>query len=75
MPPMIAKVHREGTMGLLSGIVLFVAGIGLTFLGRPGSGGEYVVPLMRVWVVGQIYVLATLIALVIGCTLIISNWP
>lgn len=60
-------------MGLTAGLVFIAVAIGLILIGRPGDGVS--ARFLRVWIVGQAYAMITLIAAVMGVTLIITDLP
>lgn len=59
-------------MNMLFGLVLIVAAIGMIVLARPQDG--VAAPFLRVWIVGQAYVMTAMVSAVLGATLVISNW-
>lgn len=62
-------------MTFIAGLVLLAVAVGLFLFGRTRSGDMHPVRLMNVWAFGQLYVLAVLVTLVIGCAFVISEWP
>lgn len=60
-------------MTLTSGIVLLAGAVAMLFFGRPSDGVS--APFLKVWVVGQIYAMAAMVAGVMGVTMILSGWP
>jgi hypothetical protein len=62
-------------MNLVFGIVLLLVGSGMLVIARPNAGGQYVIPLMDVWAIGQLYVIATLLAFVLGVSFCLMAWP
>lgn len=60
-------------MGLTAGLVFIAVAIGLILIGRPADGVS--ARFLRVWIVGQAYAMTTLIAAVMGVTLIITDLP
>jgi len=59
-------------MNTTYGIVLICVAIAMIWVARPADG-ESVPIFKKVWVVGQLYVMAAMVALIIGTTLIISS--
>jgi len=57
------------------GLILLAIAVGMILIARP-KGGE-TVPFMRErhWVVGQAYVMSTLLLFVLGATVVIINRP
>ncbi|MGI8526063.1 MAG: hypothetical protein ACR2K5_07750 [Pseudolabrys sp.] len=45
----------------------------MLLLARPRYG--IVARFLKVWIVGQLYALASLICIVMGVTLVVINWP
>ncbi len=62
-------------MNLVIGIALLVLGSGMTHVARPREGGQYVIPFMDVWAIGQLYVLTTLVVSVLGVSFCLMAWP
>ena len=61
-------------MTSIYGVALIVLAIGMILVGRAPKGMESA-PFLKVWIVGQAYIIATIICLVIGTTLIIQSLP
>jgi hypothetical protein len=61
-------------MKLIYGVALIALAVGMMFVGRPAKEMDSA-PFLRVWVVGQAYIVATIICLVVGTTLIIQSLP
>ena len=61
-------------MNFTCGLALIALAVGMVFVGRPAKGMPYA-PFLRVWIVGQAYIMAAMICLVIGVSLIIINLP
>ena len=59
-------------MKSIYGLSLIALAAGMMFMGRPAKGMDSA-PFLRVWIVGQAYIIATIICLVIGTTLIIQS--
>ena len=61
-------------MNLLIGIILLLSGGGIVAVARPNSGGQYTMPLMHMWAVGQLYVLTALVLVVVGVSFCLMAW-
>ena len=61
-------------MNSIYGLALIAVAVGMVFLGRPGKGMDSA-PFLKVWIVGQAYIIATIVCLVMGTTLIIQSLP
>ena len=61
-------------MTSIYGVALIALAIGMILVGRASKGMDSA-PFLKVWIVGQAYIIATIICLVIGTTLIIHNLP
>ena len=61
-------------MNFIFGLALIALAAGMMLVGRPAKGMESA-PFLNVWIVGQTYIIATIICLVVGTTLIIQNLP
>jgi hypothetical protein len=59
-------------MTSIYGVALIVLAIGMILVGRAPKGMDSA-PFLKVWVVGQAYIIATIVCLVIGTTLIIQS--
>ena len=59
-------------MTSIYGIALIALAVGMMFMGRPAKGMDSA-PFLKVWIVGQAYIIATIICLVMGTTLIIQG--
>ena len=60
-------------MNLLYGLALIAVTIAMVLLGRPRDGVS--APFLKIWIVGQLYVLTAMVSAVIGVALVILNWP
>ena len=60
-------------MNMVAGLVLIAVTVAMIYLARPSDGVS--APFLRVWVVGQLYLMTALVSAVIGVSLLISNWP
>jgi len=56
------------------GIAFILLTAGMVWVARPAEGLDSA-PFLRVWIVGQAYVMAAMVSAVIGITLVIINWP
>ena len=61
-------------MTSIYGVTLIALAIGMILVGRAPKGMDSA-PFLKVWIVGQAYIIATIICLVIGTTLIIQSLP
>ena len=61
-------------MTSIYGVALIVLAIGMILVGRAPKGMDSA-PFLKIWIVGQAYIIATIICLVIGTTLIIQSLP
>jgi hypothetical protein len=61
-------------MNSVYGAALIAIAVAMILLARPSSEGEPA-KYLRVFIVGQAYIMATLVCFVIGATFLISNWP
>ena len=61
-------------MTSIYGVALIALAIGMILVGRAPKGMDSA-PFLRVWIVGQAYIIATIVCLVIGTTLIIQSLP
>ena len=59
---------------LLYGVGLLLVAAAMVSFARPAKGQDSA-PFLRVWIVGQIYLMTEMISGVIGLTFLISNWP
>ena len=59
-------------MTSIYGVALIALAIGMIVVGRAPKGMDSA-PFLKVWIVGQAYIIATIICLVIGTTLIIQS--
>jgi hypothetical protein len=60
-------------MNFTGGIILLAVGIAMLFFGR-ARGGEPL-PIFRVWIVGQLYIMTTMTIGIFGVSALIVNWP
>jgi hypothetical protein len=60
-------------MNFTAGLVLIAITIAMIVIARPKDGVS--APLLKIWIVGQIYALAAMVSAVIGVTIIVSTWP
>jgi hypothetical protein len=61
-------------MSSIYGVALIALAIGMILVGRAPKGMDSA-PFLKIWIVGQAYIIATIICLVIGTTLIIQSLP
>jgi len=59
-------------MTSIYGVALIALAIGMILVGRAPKGMDSA-PFLKVWIVGQAYIIATIVCLVIGTTLIIQS--
>jgi hypothetical protein len=60
-------------MNFIGGVILVAVGVVMIFFGR-ARGGEQL-PIFRVWIVGQLYLMTAMTLGVFGVAAIIVNWP
>ena len=61
-------------MTSIYGVALIALAIGMILVGRAPKGMDSA-PFLRIWIVGQAYIIATIVCLVVGTTLIIQSLP
>lgn len=61
-------------MNSLLGVVLLVVGVGMVVFGRPNAGGQHPISLMRFWAFGQAYVMASMVAVILGISFCVMAW-
>ena len=59
-------------MTSIYGVALIALAIGKILVGRAPKGMDSA-PFLKVWIVGQAYIIATIVCLVVGTTLIIQS--
>ena len=59
-------------MQSIYGVALIALAVGMIYVGRPAKGMDSA-PFLKVWIVGQAYIVATIICLVVGTSLIIQS--
>ena len=59
-------------MTSIYGVALIALAIGMILVGRAPKGMDSA-PFLKIWIVGQAYIIATIICLVIGTTLIVQS--
>lgn len=64
----------EVTVNWIAGLVLIAGAVGMIVIARPADG-ESAPFLKSQWIVGQLYALTALAAIIGGMTLIITHWP
>jgi len=57
-------------MHLIYGLVLIGVAVLMLILGRPAQGMD-TAPFLKVWIVGQMYAMATMVGFVIGTSFVI----
>jgi hypothetical protein len=60
-------------MGFTGGIILLAIAIVMIYFGRARKGE--VLPILQVWIVGQLYTMTAMTVGVFGVAAIIVNWP
>jgi hypothetical protein len=60
-------------MSFTLGILLIAVTIGMVLIARPVAGEP--VRFLKVWFVGQIYVLGAMVSALAGVTVMINTWP
>ncbi len=58
-------------MNTIYGLALLALGIAMIFFGKPRAGMDHA-PFLKFWMVGQAYVMAAMIALVVGIVFLIG---
>ncbi len=62
-------------MEIVVGCVLLIVCVGMIVVAQPAAGQDSVVWLSKPWILGQAYVLATLVVAVVGVSFILNGWP
>ncbi len=62
-------------MEIIVGCILLIVCVGMIVVARPAAGQDSVVWLSKPWILGQAYVLATLVVAVVGVSFILNGWP
>lgn len=62
-------------MKLLVGCILLIVCVGMIVIARPPAGQDSVVWLSKPWILGQGYVLVTLVTAVVGIAFLLNGWP
>ncbi len=57
------------------GVLLIAVAVVMIFFGRPRGGADVVAFLKGPWIIGQVYVMASLLSFVIGVSLLLTHWP
>ncbi len=60
-------------MAATGGFILFACAVAVLLVARPADGES--APFLKVWFVGQIYAMLSMVLGVTGVRLIISDWP
>ncbi len=61
-------------MQIIIGLTLLIVAGGMVFVARPAAGSDSVLWLSKPWILGQIYVLATLLVAVVAVSVILNGW-
>jgi hypothetical protein len=61
-------------MNVIGGVILIAIAVAMLILGKPKDGVSARF-LKGPWIVGQVYVMITMIFGVVGTSVIIVNWP
>jgi hypothetical protein len=59
---------------VLYGVGLILVAVAMVWIARPAQGQDSV-PWLRIYVVGQLYLMTAMICGVMGVTYLISSWP
>ncbi len=62
-------------MQITIGIVLLLVCVGMIIIARPKPGQDSAIWLSKPWILGQTYVLLTLLAAVVGVSFILNGLP
>jgi hypothetical protein len=60
-------------MSFTLGILLIAVTVGMVLIARPTAGEP--VRFLKVWIVGQIYILGAMVSALAGVTIMINTWP
>jgi hypothetical protein len=60
-------------MNAIGGVILMAIGGVLLFFGRARGGAPR--SFLHIYIVGQLYLLTTMVFIVLGAAVVISNWP
>ena len=60
-------------MNLIAGVAFIAVAVIMILSARPRDGVS--APYLRVYIVGQLYVMTAMVSAVIGVALLISSWP
>ncbi len=60
-------------MPFVLGFVLIAVTVGMVLIARPVAGEP--ARFLKVWIVGQVYLLSAMVSALTGVTLIINTWP
>jgi hypothetical protein len=60
-------------MSFTLGILLIAVTVGMVLIARPVAGEP--VPFLKVWFVGQLYLLGAMVSALSGVTVMINSWP
>ena len=59
---------------LMYGVGLIVAMCAMVWIGRPSKGGDSA-PWLRIYIVGQLYVMSAMLCGIVGVAILITKWP
>ncbi len=62
-------------MLIILGVVLLLVCVGMILVARPKAGQDSAIWLSKPWILGQAYVLLTLLVAVVGVSFILNSWP
>lgn len=60
-------------MNFTLGLILLAVTVAMVLLARPVEGEP--ARFLKVWIVGQMYVMTAMVSAVMGATIIITTWP
>ncbi len=62
-------------MQIILGVALLLVCMGMVVIARPKPGQDSAIWLSKPWILGQAYVLLTLLVAVVGVSVILNSWP
>lgn len=62
-------------MQIIVGCVFIAVFVAMVFIAKPSAGQDSVLWLSKPWILGQVYVLASLVTVVVGISIILNAWP
>ncbi len=62
------------SLEILYGVALILVAASMLWIAKPAQGQDSA-PWLRVFIVGQIYIMAAMVCVVTGTSLIIAYWP